>query len=327
MDAIALVEAAYRMDDTMDVWLNGIVQHATKVFQADGGSGCAGMVIDATLTTDTSAHLKARRLEGPWEDAQAAFSEILSLGIQPATVERIRSAGPVSTLSAALGDSFAGGSGMRECLHKYALGDAGHVVAGDPLRVSCILATSFSRPHTFQAERLHAWQLMGAHVAAGLRLRVQGSEAQPEAVLDLDGNLQHAVGDASVAEQRERLRSAVRDLVRARGSIRRTDPMEALSLWQALVAGRWSLIDRVDSDGRRFLVACRNEPHERAHRALTHRQAQVATLVGLGHANKVVAYELGVSMSAVSTHLRRAMSKLGVTSRSELVELFVRTVP
>ncbi len=72
-------------------------------------------------------------------------------------------------------------------------------------------------------------------------------------------------------------------------------------------------------DGRRYVVARRNDPLLPDPRALTLRERQVVGFVALGQANKLVAYALGITESAVSTHLSAAMRKLAVRTRSELV--------
>jgi DNA-binding CsgD family transcriptional regulator len=214
------------------------------------------------------------------------------------------------------------------------VGDAGFVVAGDPMGVCCLLASPYRRRHAMDGERTFALQLVAAHIAAGFRLRrdpVRTEAVTPEgveAVLDPDGKVHHAEGAAAAsAELRERLRDAARGVFAARGEVRRRDPLRALILWRALVSGRWSLVDRFDSDGRRFVLACHNRPGVRGHRQLTPREAQVATLAALGHPNKVIAYELGIAPSSASTLLTRALRRLNVASRSELVALFAGTLP
>ncbi len=107
---------------------------------------------------------------------------------------------------------------------------------------------------------------------------------------------------------------------RARGGLRRTSPGEALRLWEGLVDGTWTLVDQCDSDGKRYILARRNEPGVREPKALTPRERSVAAFAVMGHQNKFIAYLLGLSPSAVASHLASAERKLGVTSRAELVE-------
>lgn len=164
---------------------------------------------------------------------------------------------------------------------------------------------------------VESWGRVAAHLAAGFRL--VGRLGAVEAVMTPGGRLAHAEGPATGADAREALRRAAAAIDRSRGALRRRDGGEALSIWRGLVDGRWSLVDRFDRDGRRFLVAYRNDPRVRDPRALTPRERQVLGYVALGQANKLVAYTLGISESAVATHLSSAMAKLGLSSRVDLV--------
>ncbi len=47
---------------------------------------------------------------------------------------------------------------------------------------------------------------------------------------------------------------------------------EALQLWQGLVDGTWSLVDRCEAAGKRYILACCNEPGVRDPKALTPRE-------------------------------------------------------
>jgi DNA-binding NarL/FixJ family response regulator len=100
-------------------------------------------------------------------------------------------------------------------------------------------------------------------------------------------------------------------------------------MWRAMVAGRWSIVDRFDRDGRRFLIAHQNEPEAAAPRALTRRERQVVSYAAMGHSNKLIAYELGLSVGAVSAYLNVGMRKLGLDSRVDLARLMqaVRGAP
>ena len=147
------------------------------------------------------------------------------------------------------------------------------------------------------------------------------SMEEADAVLSPSGALEHARPPAQSREAREALRRAARAIDRARTKSR-SDEDAALDAWQGLVAGRWSLVDRFDSDGRRYLVARRNDPDVPDPRALTRRERQVLAYAALGHPLKLVAYSLGLSVSTIALHRARAMRKLGLRSQAEVVRLF-----
>jgi DNA-binding CsgD family transcriptional regulator len=157
-----------------------------------------------------------------------------------------------------------------------------------------------------------------AHVATALRLRL--GQGATEAVLSPDGQVQDARGEARDVDWREALRFAARTLDRARSRARH-EPEQALETWRALVEGRWSLVERFDTDGRRLWIARENEPPATGERGLTELEQRVVGFLVLGHAQKLIAYELGLSEGNISRQVSSACRKLGV-SRAELVELY-----
>jgi DNA-binding CsgD family transcriptional regulator len=183
----------------------------------------------------------------------------------------------------------------------------------------------------FGGHAAERWQMLAAHVDSGHRLRrgLLSDEGEPpkgdlphdaEAVLDANGfRITDAIGSAQESTSTEKLREAAVAVDRARGSMRVTDPEQALATWKALVQGRWSMVDWFDTDGRRFVLALPNAPHVSDPRGLNGREGQVVTYAVLGQTNKLIAYRLGLSASRVSMLLRSAMRKLNVETRTQLV--------
>jgi DNA-binding CsgD family transcriptional regulator len=56
-------------------------------------------------------------------------------------------------------------------------------------------------------------------------------------------------------------------------------------------------------------------------RGLSNREATVLRYVAAGHSNKLIAAELRLSLESVATYIRRARSKLGVSSRTALIRI------
>jgi len=174
------------------------------------------------------------------------------------------------------------------------------------------------------AQALAVARRLGLHVATGLRLqRVLSSGAlddpSVEAIFDPAGGLQHVAGMARSDHASSRLRAAVL----ARSETGGGEPLEGSTAWEALVSGRWSLVDRFDSDGRRFIVAYRNPPGCLDPRRLTPREERTAMLAALGQSNKEIALELDITESTVASLLSSALGKLGLESRT-LLPIFWR---
>jgi DNA-binding NarL/FixJ family response regulator len=165
---------------------------------------------------------------------------------------------------------------------------------------------------------------LGAHIATGLRLqRILSSatfdDPAVEAILDREGRAQHAVGMARMQGALESLRQSVL----ARAASDDDEQIAADPAWNAVLAGRWSLVDRFDSDGQRYVVAYRNPPGVLDPRRLTPREEGVTALAAIGRSNKEIAAQLGVTQSTVATLLAAALTKLGLASRT-LLPLFWR---
>jgi len=113
---------------------------------------------------------------------------------------------------------------------------------------------------------------------------------------------------------RAALRDAVVELERARVPSRGGE--------HAPVDARWTLIDRFERAGRRYVVAVEDDAAGLpAAGSLTPREQEVLAAAASGRSTKVIAYDLGLSDSTVRVLLMRAARRLGVASRRELIEL------
>ncbi|MBK7151681.1 MAG: helix-turn-helix transcriptional regulator [Sandaracinaceae bacterium] len=101
---------------------------------------------------------------------------------------------------------------------------------------------------------------------------------------------------------------------------RRATP-KRLAVWEGLVDGRWSWWS--SSTRRSPLHARAQEPGRgRGSRGLTDLESRIARLAARGFSDKLVAYHLGIAEGTVSSQLTRAVLKLGLSGRAELVRLF-----
>jgi DNA-binding NarL/FixJ family response regulator len=102
-------------------------------------------------------------------------------------------------------------------------------------------------------------------------------------------------------------------IARERGTSKRTVEKQVASLLRKVgVRSRRELF---------ALVAGDKKDLELPDLSLTARERQVAALAALGHANKVIAFELGIAQSTVAVLLSRAAHKLGAPTRAELARI------
>ena len=329
--AIDIVERAYDVQPSTADWFENLVDAAANLVEHDMGlmaSRVTGTTPDSTPTM-SQAHVC-----GPDDQLPMKFLRA-QLEIGPARLSEMVLPRAGTTFTA--GEEAERIPFQTEVLKR-------HIGCEDLLVLSaldpniCGVGLNFvsSTPFDLTDSERDLLMKVCIHITAGDRLRRGLAPSDPlhrgvtleeirsqehiDAILDPKRfQVADAKGDAEDRDVRERIRAAAKAVDRARGQLRRTDPEEALAIWQGLVRGRWSLVDWFDTDGRRFLVAKPNEPDLGDPRGLTQRELQVATYVAKGESQKLVGYRFGLSSGYVSSLLKSAMRKLGARTHADLV--------
>lgn len=91
------------------------------------------------------------------------------------------------------------------------------------------------------------------------------------------------------------------------------------ALFAALLSGEWSLVGSLERNGEHHYLAERNDPERARERALTPDEQAVVRRVVTGTSYEPIAAELGVAATTVATRLSRALEKLGLESRAQLI--------
>lgn len=200
----------------------------------------------------------------------------------------------------------------------------------DPTGYGIAIGMMMAKKRLLTPERRMTWSRVAAHLAAANRLRRRLAPASPpesaEAILTPSGKLEHAAAAAKTSEARAQLADGAKAIDRARGPLRKRDPERAVKEWHGLIAARWTLIDHFESDGRRYLLARRNDTVVDGADALTERERQALGYAELGHNNKLIAYEMGISPLTVGVLLHRAGRKLRAKTRAELIAAYRKIV-
>jgi DNA-binding CsgD family transcriptional regulator len=320
-DFVSILEAIYSLERPADTWLKQIMLATAPAL--DEGVGVGGLLYrlgdDPPITLDL---IDAIGVPEGWIEVGAAIYATPELQPQikhayetmlwadnMELVRRTPNTEVVETYREQWqirGDMFLNGcdvSGAGACLHFFSRA---------PLEISVPQRKLLTRlaTHLATGYRLHR------------RLRAREPSAGVEAVLTPRGRVEHVEGAANNDEARANLKVAV-DMQRlARGRARKETPDQAIALWQGLVTGRWTLVDRYESDGKRYIVARENTPLSNNAQPLSDREKQVVALASLGRSNKLIAYELGIAHATVRVLFARAARKLGVQTRLELIARF-----
>ncbi len=311
---LEIIEAIYREEKSERAWIDGILEAAKPVI--DEGLGVVGFPFE----------LGPNGFNVPFSRVVAA-GKGLGPGLMRAVTATIRDDDRVQksyrAVLCATGSEEnhldrKGFTLMRPLGVEDSIGIVGVSTAGGGVcLVSLLPQITKLRP----AVRARLSRV-AAHLGVGQRYRQLLKKNNREAIFSANAKLLHAEGDATTREARATLTRAVVALDRARGKQRRTDPDGALEAWKGLVDARWSLVDEFETDGKRFIVARENEPISPPLPALSKRERQIVGYLAIGHTSKLIAYELGISDATVRVLLHRAMQKVKVTSRKDLVAAF-----
>ena len=322
-DVVALLEATYGLEGGTDAWLKGVAVAAASAFEVPN-VGAYAVLYDASDIYD----FRVTGFVATPGLAPATFDLIANdfaalYRAHPQLTEAVFRKTPFGPgrelpLPEALQSVF--GQLQAHGIHDI-LGLNGVNPDGRGLHVGVLVAAG-SAAAPVPVDLLAR---VSSHLGAGYRLfarLAKPSSEEGDAVIGDDGKVEHAAFGAKLPEAREALANAARAIDRARGAIRKRDPERAVAQWKALVDARWSLVDRFERDGKHYLVAHRNDPPAGAVAELSDRERQVTALAAVGHANKMIAYELGIAASTVGVLLGRAARRLGVRTRAELIATY-----
>lgn len=320
-DLITLIEDTYRLEADEDAWLTSILKSCMALGLGD--RGVIGFLFDIREGAP-SVMLPPITVEAHPMVAQAATRAMTSM--PRAEQVRYLTKGPTVTTGRALANDVkpSNAAMVAEIRKKLGWEETFGMRIVDVSGVGLSITGMLSSVRTYSPTTLRTWRRVAAHLGAALRLRraLSGCATTPEpaAIFDWQGTVHHARGDARSKGQRAALREAVLAVARAKGPLREGDPDAAVRAWQALVAGRWSLVDRFESDGRRYAVIHENVPTAPDPRGLSTQERAVAHYAALGQSNKQIAYTLGLAEGTVAAVATRAQRKLAVASRAALYD-------
>ena len=312
---VDMVEASYDMSEARAPWANRVIRALMTMTSSRMG---AAFHFESSYEHDVF-RLKSMGSDialGSTIEAARALAANMSIPGQMSELLLGKTQGTTAAAVSRLGVDLASVPGFRDCWPAPIVDSLGFVARDVNSDGFCAcVGLDFIGALTPRESRLLT--RLATHVGAGDRLR-RAKHLRPiddaEAILTPNGRVLH------VTEAAKNKRESLDEGRRRRAEAKKTthDPEKALEVWQGLIAGRWSLVDHFDTDGKRFLLAMKNTPQIDRRADLTPRERRVCALVAMGHLDKEVAYMLGLSIASVTASLHRARTKLGVATRSEL---------
>lgn len=340
---LGVLDAAYDVDLDEAAWLAGVCAKLRPLIEEDG-AGVHAFTVDLVagklgtpLLQGGSPSWERRWMRSWWTpfmlalDARSMQTLFSLASVSYATDLFAAAQAKVPTLSSLLHKSRLFERGVPRLDQRFEYPDSLNLVALDAEGRGLSLVanrTASSRQSPTRAQRSTLGALCG-HLASAARLRRKVGNTTAlldgaDAILDVrNGKLVHQASDPGGAPGRRVLEEAMPRLAQERrASSRSTGEVgETLSMWRALYAGGFSVLEVFTREGRRYVVARRNQPGRPAASAspLSDRELQVLALVARGHPTSEIAYELGLSISAVSRAVARSGHTLGVEGGDDLI--------
>ena len=329
-----VLESVYNLELEEPAWISRVTQGIGQFI--DGGNGTLGAVFrmrgrgirPVRADDEVPAFISYLRAT---EQARAAFHTTLETyrretsGAQDMQrFGQLFAESGMGTLSVNRAQAPAYQIFKREFAHLGVV-DAAGLIVPHPASRSFIFFTARQREYSGVPDRARErWVALQKHIAAvyDLRYRLQNGDFDERDAVWFD-TASKCVETGPVADSmlRERLRHLVRDREAALTRQTSSQRSDLQRYWSNVLAGKWAIMDRFDTDGRRFVVAVPVSKYGDKLRGLSPREREVFALLGEGLANKHIGFELDISETAVSTHVHSIFRKLGIDDRSALVQL------
>jgi DNA-binding NarL/FixJ family response regulator len=308
---VAALERLYGHHETdLHAWASGVTAEAYPLLEEGATVGCMIFDLERCHFMDVKGLPESVRAE--YRDfGVAAFPEVVT---PEAFAAAMRGPHMVSLWSALDIDHSISDEFMRRAGSVDMLGITGEPEPG----LGIVLVAGLPKKRALRSDERSDLTRIALHLEASARARLH-----PESVIgtvSLQGKLELGAHVPTAAA-----RAGVRDQVTVIESLRtkkhRRDGERALTLWKALTSGSLSLLERIDTDGKRFYDLYENPPWRTALRALSAEEAEVVSQATRGLTNKEIGYALGRSQATVSRLLGTAAQKVGLPGARALLRV------
>ena len=318
---IELLEALYRWDVPEQAWVEGMCEPLRALVPR-----AVWAVVQTYDVSDFTFKPLSRTVHGELSEALVAQFDEATARFTPAMIARSFLATPVASV-ATHPELFDRGNVelVTDAQHGPGFTDMLVVNGVDPSGCSACFTLGLVEGAPIRGKAVQLLRRLANHLASAARVRrrIAAATAAPqslplggEAIFSAEGRLLHAEAAAQSRESREHLGEALslREAARA-GTANEED-----AAWWPRVDARWTFVDSYEANGTRYIVARENLQDAPALEILSERERQVVASLASGQSTKELAYALGIHPSTARVLLKRAVDKLGVTGRAELLD-------
>lgn len=312
-DWLAVLDAVYAPHDDEAIWISDLLDAFKPVFTCSDGVGLVAIEHDPDCR-----NVRVVANAPPVGSTLGSRDDLEALGAFSRRAVRTIFYPPIMTTSHSelegLLDSTSRHmlAGWRK---RWGLEDVVGLVTNPEPGVSAVLYSAVPRGTALARDERRRLTQIALHFESAFRLRRNPRVASGILQLSSAARLERAA-----SEHAQALFAEMKNIEAAHRTKRHSAGVDTLGLWQALVAGRFSLVPR-HVNGRREYVVLENAPRAQKLRALTPREIEVLASASRGIPGKLVAYGLGLSGPTISSALRSCAMKLGVASRMELLRV------
>lgn len=297
----SLIQEAYRPRASLSDWLDTLVEQMADLFPSE--LGAVGRLSDGESTVgDYAVHVTSARVAHAFRQHRTRSAHRIDF------LRTHAGRGPLASTRLAIEASPSSDTYLRrmhQSFESVGVFDMRHLTTCDVdgLWLTLGIVQSEPRPVSRQSEY---WMRVRRHLTAAL-------------------HAQHAFDvlrarlDGRPCETHEQLRGHLCELDAGATGLATDD---ATQLWCSLSRGELRAIDRFERAGRQYLVVASTYDDDPTPTFFTADEVELAALLASGKSEKWIALTQGIARSTMNARMKRALRKLGLHSRVELLKRF-----
>src|SRR5262245_7093162 len=172
IDLVSVVEAAYRTQAGVELWLHGVAAAVRPALDKEG-TGVFAVLVDHSPPWPCAPRVLATTGVGITPALLVAAERMRIISTNEETQRRFRAAGPFSSFSRTFGHEFTAAGGPADILEPTGVCDGEYIFAGAFDDYACVVSSARAQRVNRPRNQVRTLEHVAAHIAAGARLLAQ----------------------------------------------------------------------------------------------------------------------------------------------------------